>query len=166
MNKAILMSIRPEWVAKILSGEKTVEIRKKFPKGYKGWVYIYCTKGDYIGYLSNRYIGKIVARFWCDGTLEFVNGAHIGVEGREWYCDDYELILKPSCLSEEQLTEYSPDLSFYAIPIERLEIFEKPKKLSEFKKHDDSYGCDPAYYGIDTSIKRAPQSYCWVEVGE
>ena len=42
--KAILMSIKPKYVAKILNGEKTIEIRKKFPKDYVGWVYIYCTK--------------------------------------------------------------------------------------------------------------------------
>ena len=43
--KAILMSIRPQWVAKILNKEKTLEIRKHFPKDYVGWVYVYCTKG-------------------------------------------------------------------------------------------------------------------------
>ena len=43
-NKAILMSIQPRWVAEILNGNKTVEIRKRFPKDYVGWVYIYCTK--------------------------------------------------------------------------------------------------------------------------
>ena len=43
--KAILISIKPYWVAKILNGEKTIEIRKRFPKDYVGWVYIYCTKG-------------------------------------------------------------------------------------------------------------------------
>lgn len=44
MTKSILLSIRPEWVAKILNGEKTIEIRRKFPKNYVGWVYVYCTK--------------------------------------------------------------------------------------------------------------------------
>ena len=43
-SKSILMSIQPQWVAKILNGEKTIEVRKKFPKNYVGWVYIYCTK--------------------------------------------------------------------------------------------------------------------------
>lgn len=43
-NKAILMSIQPQYVAKILNGEKTIEVRKRFPKDYVGWVYIYCTK--------------------------------------------------------------------------------------------------------------------------
>lgn len=42
--KAIMMSIKPQWVEKILNGEKTIEIRKIFPKDYVGWVYIYCTK--------------------------------------------------------------------------------------------------------------------------
>lgn len=47
MEKAILISIKPEHVEKILYGEKTIEIRKSMPR----WdlpidVYIYCTKGD------------------------------------------------------------------------------------------------------------------------
>lgn len=41
----ILMSIRPEWVEKILSGKKTVEVRKSAPKETPFKVYIYCTKG-------------------------------------------------------------------------------------------------------------------------
>jgi len=45
--KAILISIQPQWVAKILSGEKTIEVRKTFPRHYEPIeVYIYCTKGD------------------------------------------------------------------------------------------------------------------------
>lgn len=32
MGKAVLISIRPEWVEKILAGEKTLEIRKNRPK--------------------------------------------------------------------------------------------------------------------------------------
>ena len=30
--KEILISIKPQWVEKILSGEKTIEIRKTMPK--------------------------------------------------------------------------------------------------------------------------------------
>lgn len=44
--KKILISIRPEWVVKILNGEKTVEVRKTAPKcDFPCEVYIYCTKG-------------------------------------------------------------------------------------------------------------------------
>lgn len=93
--KAILMSIRPEWVAKILNGEKTIEIRKRFPKDYVGWVYIYVTQNhkhagwknrdtlkrdSHDGKPTNHFQlwtddmvedkdklnGKVVARFWCN----------------------------------------------------------------------------------------------------
>lgn len=52
--KEIIISIRPEWCAKIANGEKTVdgkktEIRKTIPQckvPFKG--YIYCTKGNFV----------------------------------------------------------------------------------------------------------------------
>ena len=47
MAKAVLISIRPEWVEKIARGEKTVEVRKTRPKldtPFK--CYIYCTQGN------------------------------------------------------------------------------------------------------------------------
>lgn len=33
---AVLLSIRPEWCQKIFRGEKTMEIRKSFPKDFQG----------------------------------------------------------------------------------------------------------------------------------
>ena len=48
---SIVISIRPEWAAKILNGEKTVEIRKTIPKcELPAEVYIYVTKSTY-GYM-------------------------------------------------------------------------------------------------------------------
>lgn len=45
--KHILISIKPEWVEKILNGDKTIEIRKTRPKcELPCKVYIYCTKGN------------------------------------------------------------------------------------------------------------------------
>lgn len=42
--KSILMSIKPKWIEKIASGEKTVEVRKSVPKcGTPFKVYMYCT---------------------------------------------------------------------------------------------------------------------------
>lgn len=32
---AVLLSIRPEWCQKIFRGEKTMEIRKSFPKDFQ-----------------------------------------------------------------------------------------------------------------------------------
>ena len=43
--QAIMISIRPQWVEKILNGEKTIEIRTTMPKcKLPCKVYIYCTK--------------------------------------------------------------------------------------------------------------------------
>ena len=45
ITKKILISIQPQWVEKILNGEKTIEIRKTMPKcELPVKVYIYCTK--------------------------------------------------------------------------------------------------------------------------
>jgi len=54
MKKAILISIRPEWVEKILNEEKTIEIRKTEPKCELPIdVYIYCTHGYSLTHLTN-----------------------------------------------------------------------------------------------------------------
>lgn len=45
--KTVLISIQPKWCEKIISGEKTVEVRKTRPKLETPFkCYIYCTKGD------------------------------------------------------------------------------------------------------------------------
>lgn len=47
MSKAVMISIQPKWVELILSGKKTVEVRKTRPSIETPFkVYIYCTKGE------------------------------------------------------------------------------------------------------------------------
>jgi len=58
MNKVIILSVRPEWLAKIMNGEKTIEIRKDFPKNIElpATVLLYCTKEKpYLAYDSVDY---------------------------------------------------------------------------------------------------------------
>lgn len=129
--KAILMSIRPKWVAKILNGEKTIEIRKKFPKDYVGWVYIYCTKEN-SNFLHNNCIdiwwvedrdfqkknkrlgleqqsilnGKVVAIFWCDKVEEIVydyGGVYEMFQTNKLDCDNLNA---KSCLTDNELKQY------------------------------------------------------------
>lgn len=45
MKRELMISIQPKHLVNILNGNKTLELRKSVPKDYKGWVYIYCTKG-------------------------------------------------------------------------------------------------------------------------
>ena len=92
--KAILMSIRPQHLVDILNGKKTIELRKRFPKDFRGWVYMYATKARPRLYrlptdnkkewylednLPNGWVvyggefnSKVVARFWVDNVEEIV----------------------------------------------------------------------------------------------
>ena len=175
--KAIMMSIRPEWVAKILNGEKTIEIRKKFPKDYVGWVYIYCTKDKQLTLRNERYIliegekyhidspvlnGKVVARFWCD-KVEEIETKYLGE--LETLTMNMPQLLNASCLSLKQLDNYLQDYDGRAIHITNLEIFDKPKEIKEFVRdtgrrmlvgNDLIPYCEP--------LIRAPQSWCHIEV--
>ena len=156
--KSILLSIRPEWVAKILNEEKTIEVRKRFPKDYVGWVYIYCTKDKKYANLINRggfLTGMVVARFWCDKVEEITT--------EKWSPSKEQDLLKASCLTENQLFDYcnlESGKPFYAIHISKLEIFDKPRELSEFKfwKDKSEYGC---WY--ENKLTKAPQNYCYIE---
>lgn len=180
--KAILMSIRPQWVAKILNGEKTVEIRKKFPKDYVGWVYIYCTKKDSLGRIKDtprdRYFvdcvetpqdfkkmdsgydgkGKVVAKF----TLNKVEpiAQYDGNEERYFTKSLWETeLFEKSCLGLEEMRNYIHNHCGYAIHITNLEIFDKPKEISEFTYWKDYGDCKQTM-----KLTRAPQSWCWIEV--
>lgn len=231
MSKSILLSIRPEQTEKILSGEKTIEIRKKFPKDYVGWVYIYCTKGKYlfgavgsgfyvpkkcnkntytynIGddyiFISERLLksvslnGKVVARFWCDKVdtyqcdfcdrgkelestrYDFNLNCKEIYDGVGHYLSEKEQkehlkqILAKSCLNMENLVKYLAYneegllnfVEFYCLPISRLEIFDRPRELSDFGE-----SClfnamikgvlSPKTFG--TEIKKAPKNYRYIE---
>lgn len=176
--KSILMSIQPKWIAKILNGEKTIEVRRKFPKDYVGWVYIYCTKGreclfDYpnkgkIYYeldfkKDNKYNyylnGKVVARFWCDKVEETF------FQQEESFNNEIEKTLKSSCLTYDELWNYVENNTFYKIHISQLEIFDEPKELSEFKQPRDSYGKvnwnTNEYYSME--LTKSPQSWQYIE---
>jgi len=172
--KAILMSIKPKWIAKILNGEKTIEIRKKFPKDYVGWVYIYCTKDnhqlvkpkDYDKYLlftkgavdyshEHTLNGKVVARFWCDEVYTY-DIQDQGTWGDESFA---EVVNKNMCLTLEELHIYVGDKVFQGTHISDLEIFDKPKELNEFMIHN----IKKEHIFNNFRLTKAPQSWCYIE---
>lgn len=184
--KAIMMSIKPEWIAKILNKEKTIEVRKRFPINYVGWVYIYCTKkyDECLWYKkdSQRYVlnygkptndylnGKVVARFWC----KKVEKIRSYLEPEQWYAT-IDLggsgLLQKSCLSFEELDDYLLSANGCAIHITKLEIFDKPKEISEFKHYKKFSEIDymlpvPRKETCErlVPLTRAPQSWCYAEI--
>ena len=163
--RAILMSIQSKWLAKIIDGDKTIEIRKIMPKCKLPIdVYIYCTKGKerlvnwiddsfYCG-ASTRLNGKVVAKF----TLNYVSTCLNTDYGNEE-------ILKNACLTKQELDDYVGKRKFFAWHIENIVIFDKPKELGEFSVEryaEMPNGVFPCY----EPIIKAPQSWQYVEVEE
>lgn len=173
--KNILLSIRPEQVANILNEEKTIEVRKHFPKDYVGWVYIYCTKGKpKLTKIPELELanGKVVARFWCD-KVEDIKSQVVNC-GNDCLHTTKTMnmteLLKASCLSLKELDSYLGDKNGYAIHISKLEVFEKPRELSEFRvhecrcKHCNHYSADFNCYCCNPyELTKAPQNYCYIE---
>ena len=153
--KSILMPVRPKWVAKILNGEKTVEIRKTAPKEWVDYlnckandkpepmiVDIYCTKdkqglwlsnGKYDILNENKYVkssinGKVVARFTLNKVEEISWQMGVYELEQQWFSD----FLDKCCLSFWELKNYLNRKNGYAWHISNLEIFGDPKELSEF----------------------------------
>ena len=167
--KAILMSIQPKWVAKILNGDKTIEVRKRFPKDYRGWVYIYCTKSqinqarEYFAFEQLHRLGKVVARFYCD-NVEYYDDICYWSEENE----------KTTCLTPSDFFDYINHIkrfrACYFIHIAQLEIFNKPKELKEFYRTTTKIGMNMnghscvGYIGIP--LTKAPQSWQFMEVEE
>lgn len=153
--KAILISIKPKWVADILNGKKTIEIRKTMPKcDLPIDVYIYCTKDKKYVNLVNRggfLTGMVVAKF----TLNKIRTS------------DMTNCLQGSCLSYDKVNEYTKGKKFYGWAIDNLIIFDRPKELSEFKtRHYPQFAGmvrNKTHYELKP-LTKAPQSFCYIEV--
>jgi len=182
--KAILMSIRSQHLANILNGKKTIELRKKFPSDFRGWVYCYCAKTKpYITQQSksqftireskdftNLINGKVVCRFWVDKVdIVIRSGMGYCVKGQDRAYTNQ--IANQSHLTFDDLQKYFGDKEGKAIHISKLEIFDEPKELGEFyyfKKRliDCGMDCPPYFDEVKTQVHKAPQSYMYVEVEE
>lgn len=186
---AILISIRPEWVAKILNGEKTIEIRKNAPKCELPMdVYIHCTKGkrrfvltnENYAFFGNFYFsgdrelnGKVVAKFTLRKIEKLEDAVDICLDDGD--CDLQTESLPPwvlrikSSLTRLELEDYVGEGKAYAWHISDLEIFDKPKELSEFRykkvtrKWDENYHRRIVKKEI-IAVKRPPQSWQYVDI--
>lgn len=181
--KSVLISIRPEWCEKILTGEKTVEVRKTRPRLKTPFkCYIYCTNSS-DGKIhtmpgnSHQWINqKIIGEFTCD-KMRFYTG-------KSWLVkEDIENATAGSCLTLEQIKEYAgwrkvktftERKDLYMWHISDLHIYPEPVKLKDFwgikpcKKQHDCCACekwDKEKMDCDEplSITRPPQSWCYLE---
>ena len=181
MSKAVMLSIRPKWVEKIASGEKTIEVGKTRPKLQTPFkCYIYCTMDhpyisvscmelDKLNYRTNtvgRCNGKVIGEFTCERI------APITYDGGRLWCPTNAAFSPATCLSQAEIIAYIGDKGrCYGWHISDLRIYDAPKELSEFKTlcRVDADCCACPYYnytkmGCDGRvIGRPPQSWCYVD---
>lgn len=184
---SVLISIRPKWCEKIVSGEKTIEIRKTAPKIATPFkCYIYCTES---GKYRNR---KSVKNIWINRGTEqrFIgNGNIIG----EFVCDEVykvdnhtssfsiendvaltNLVARASCLDFCDMQAYARDRKvLFAWHISKLQIYDEPRPISDFKRAnrtEENSPCahmkwlyEPCKTCKECNLKRPPQSWCYVE---
>ena len=158
MSKAVLLSIRPEWCKKILSGEKTVEVRRTCPvHGTPFKAYIYCTRTaskefklddqnwdvsakNCGGWPEKR--GRVIGEFTC----KKISGlTHVGETGN-WepeslyvmapgsYYKPADELLKAACMSKETAEKYLKGRDGCGWHISDLKVYDKPRGLDEFSR--------------------------------
>lgn len=183
--KSVLISIQPKWCELIANGKKLVEVRKTKPKLETPFkCYIYCTMGKDLLTISNGKVNKpneIVIDLTNDRPIYELNGKVIG----EFVCDNIDAVVwlsnptrlswentynKDSCLTDNELYNYSNGELFYKWHISDLVIYDEPRELSRFRKPcnhiNDCCTCDRYDYighKCYDEIARPPQSWCYVE---
>ena len=146
--KAVLISIRPSWCAKIASGEKTIEVRKTRPKLETPFkCYIYCTKdakkqfwtGPKYSYADDHSHnafdkcgnGKVIGEFVCYATTS------ISVK----YSDPSHRMAQRDFpftgMTDKQIIDYLGNGKMgYGWHILDLKIYDNPLELSKFRVED------------------------------
>lgn len=157
--KSVLISIRPEWVEKMLNDKKTIEVRKSAPKEVPFKCYIYCSKdnaneivllkdyknrfifGDYRhadGHFYTIANGKVIGEFICDKVDKIIPLRHthynyIGVPIANVI--EYGIWnddLPQMQMTKKEINDYGKGKTLYGWHISDLKIYDEPKRLNEF----------------------------------
>lgn len=161
--KGILWSIRKPHTDNIKSGKKWDEIRKRIPKDLSPLVpnYIYETK-------ANGGCGKVIGEFRVYQKTYIYAYEHNG----EKHLGNTAFIMP--ALSDEELYNYlcsGKNKDGWALRIDKLKIYDKPKELFDFVNYDKYQVCKERNCFSDNCwicpnnalIVRPPQSWCYVE---
>lgn len=136
MSKAVLISIRPEWCEKIMTGQKTIEVRKTRPK----------MNPPFKCYIYKCGNGKVIGEFLCDQIIEDRTYGH----NEEFY--------RAACMSAYDAAAYAMQSPMYGWHISDLRVYDHPRDLWEFTGlRETKYGLAPG------PITRPPQSWRYVE---
>ena len=195
--KAIMISDHAKWCALMMNGDKTIEVRKENvgkavqklidENGYAD-IYVYCTKGKDLMFhngdqymvaygtikekRNHKYNGKVIFKFRCY-KVEEIKFVGYGYHPSE---TPQNRMAEKSCIyGFNELDKYLKGKTGCAIHISDLEIFDKPKELSEFYKvgyiealenslKAKPFPISPQFIQNQYLLRKAPQSFCYVEV--
>ena len=177
----VLISVRPKWCEKIISGEKTIEVRKTRPKLETPFkCYIYCTQSaDMLWILNERErslnpdkIADVFKAAKCGGAYRG-NGKVIG----EFVCDRIDTIFPENepygiynidddyvfqtCLEYGALWNYGNGKTLYGWHISKKQIYDTPRELREFYAVPNEV--EVALKAKPKPVTRPPQSWRYVE---
>ena len=178
--KAVMISIHPKWVEKIVKGEKTIEVRKSAPKceePFKAYIYEsrngghrckHCNEKDSCYSYAPKNVGcyngsgKVIGEFICNNASE--------LDYVYYWNNGYEF---ETCLTYRQVADYGKGKPLYGWHISDLKIYDRPRELSEFSRPCSYSGlcfsCKRTSFKKDgnllcnTKITRPPQSWMHVE---
>lgn len=137
---AVLISVRPKWCQKIISGEKTIEVRKTRPKmdtPFKCYIYE-CGNG------------KVIGEFLCDEIININGAGRIPSDAA-----------RPTCLEPAELHQYLGAATGFGWHISNLKIYDTPRELREFYAVPNEV--EVALKAKPKPVTRPPQSWRYVE---
>ena len=127
--KQLMITVKPEYLANILNGKKTLELRTYIPKDFTGWVNIACGKGK-------PYLFRIYEQVAADNELSYFELSHKIIEQtryksievlngkvvcRFWFDEYYELKKLKYANEYYKPFRYEPDIS-YNLMLDRLSL--------------------------------------------
>ena len=140
MSKVVLISIRPKWCQKIMTGQKTVEVRKTRPK----------MNPPFKCYIYKCGNGKVIGEFVCDEIISIDGAGRIQSD-----------IARPTCMEPAELHQYLGAAVGYGWHISNLKIYNTTREMREFNavpnEAEEAFGVKPK------PITRPPQSWRYVE---
>ena len=149
---AILLSLKPRFCNLIISGVKTIEIRKSRPACALPFkVYVYCSE-------RNTRNPHHILEVHSEGKIYRCNGKIIG----EFICEEiissndssnphYSALEEGSCLSSQELSAYGREKPLYGWRISSFHLYDRPQDMETLCTTEGN------------PIHRPPQSWCYAK---
>ena len=169
MSQAVLISIRPKWCEKIISGEKTIEVRKTRPKLIP----------QFKCYIYRSVQGGVIGEFVCDKIFEKIVRVGGSCEPPKYCicdwnmdCTPLDTLLADACLTKDELEKYLDGGVGYGWHISDFKLYDKPLPLNTFKKWFRNCAYSDLGFAIPDCekctdcgcyVQKPPQSWFFVE---